>query len=138
MGYWGFLASIKWVTGGSYSLGYRGFLVSIKWVTGGSYSLGYCSLGYWGFLASIKWVTGGSYSLGYCSLGYWGFLASIKMGYWGPGFLHAYNRRQIEVRVGYRGGAMGAEAPPPLKLMIFISIKMNVKETTYYAKCIQL
>ena len=34
-------------------------------------------------------------------------------------------------------GAMGAEAPP-FKLMIFISIKMNGKETTYYAKCIQL
>ena len=37
-------------------------------------------------------------------------------------------------RVGYRGG-YGAEAAP-LKLMIFISIKMNGKETTYYAKCI--
>ena len=38
---------------------------------------------------------------------------------------------------GGPGGAMGAEAPP-FKLMIFISIKMNGKETTYYAKCIQL
>ena len=43
----------------------------------------------------------------------------------------------MKTRVGYRGGLWGLK-PPPFKLMIFISIKMNGKETTYYAKCIQL
>ena len=41
-------------------------------------------------------------------------------------------------RVGHRGGGGGGGLwglKPPFKLMIFISIKMNGKEMTYYAKC---